>query len=118
MGLVYRSIIIHPWLSFMLVTPKKCTSESLMSDMNFMVLWMLFRSHMKESTSSLECSHMIKVSSDQQGYVVILEVSFKGVHEEDCVAWGTYGSNSSDRFLFKVAVINKFWTESCAEGKE
>ena len=49
MRLVYRSVVIHPCLSFMIVTSKKCTSELLMSDVNFMVLWMLFRSHMEES---------------------------------------------------------------------
>ena len=49
MGLVYWSVVIHPCLSFIMVTSKKCTSESLMSDVKFTVLWMLFRSHMMES---------------------------------------------------------------------
>ena len=62
MSLVYRSVVIHPWLSFMMMTSKKCTSELLMSDVNVMLLWILFRSHRKESNSSCECGHLIKIS--------------------------------------------------------
>ena len=36
MGLVYRSMVIHPWLSFMMVTSKNYASELLIS-VNFIL---------------------------------------------------------------------------------
>ena len=50
-------------MSFDILTSRKLTDVSLMSEVNLMVLWTWFRRLMKESNSSLECGHITNISS-------------------------------------------------------
>ena len=63
MGFVYRSVNIVPFVSFVILTSRKFTDDSLMSAVNLTVLWNEFKASEKEYNSSRECCHMMKMSS-------------------------------------------------------
>ena len=63
MGLVYRSVLRFPSLSFVIVTSRKLTEMSLISAVNFIVSWKEFKASKKEHNSSWECCQIMNMSS-------------------------------------------------------
>ena len=60
---MYRSVVRFPSSSFVIVTSRKLTEVSLISAVNFIVSWNEFKASKKEHSSSLECCHIMKISS-------------------------------------------------------
>ena len=54
---------MFPCVSFITLTSRKLTDVSLMSAVNLIVLWNEFKACKKEYNSSLECCHIMKMSS-------------------------------------------------------
>ena len=60
-GFVYNVVDNLTLLSLLTVTSKKFADVWLASTVNFIDVWNLFRAEVKESNSSLECGHTMKI---------------------------------------------------------